>query len=495
MVITEQELIIPALELVKEHPNGLTTSDLIYLLRKKLHPTGRDIEILVGRNDDVFSQKVRNLISHKSITPYVDSYKGRMIINRNGMSLLNRKTLFDVNKLKNHYSHENNGADANTDSGGNSNEIDVYSAEIENNDDFREENTNYKPIDKILEPENIYLSVSDLKRRYDRGMKIENPENALILSPEYQRESNIWNSRNKSLLVESVILNIPIPSIYLSEDSKGNLIVIDGKQRLSTLFDFIDDKFKLTGLPMLTELEGCKFSQLTGAKEKYRVKIEDRSLHISKLRYGTDEAFVIETFARVNTKGIKLNAQEIRNAIHQGKSTKLLDDISNHYNGSDQIIDKKRMKDKYIVLRYFAMQEYYDSMCNGKYVEFKTISDYLSRTMESINRKSDDEIKTLQKKFIENYDRAKSVFDKLAFRFDENHPINMILFEITLIIVNELKTRTDKEIISAYLEYLKWNDKDNKDSQTTFEKNIRYHRDSKENIKDRLLFIKKIVRN
>ena len=71
----------------------------------------------------------------------------------------------------------------------------------------------------------------------------------------------------------------------------------------------------------------------------------------------------------------------------------------------------------------------------------------------------------------------------------------MILFEITLIIVNELKTRTDKEIISAYLEYLKWNDKDNKDSQTTFEKNIRYHRDSKENIKDRLLFIKKIVRN
>lgn len=494
MVITEQELIIPALELVKEHPNGLTTSDLIYLLRKKLHPTGRDIEILVGRNDDVFSQKVRNLISHKSITPYVDSYKGRMIINRNGMSLLNRKTLFDVNKLKNHYSHENNGADANTDSGGNSNEIDVYSAEIENNDDFREENPGYKPIDKTLEPENIYLSVSDLKRKYDRG-KNENPENALILSPEYQRESNIWNNKNKSLLIESLILNIPIPSIYLSEDSKGNLIVIDGKQRLSTLFDFIDDKFKLTDLPMLTELEGCKFSQLTGEKEKYRVKIEDRSLHISKLRYGTDDAFVIETFERVNTKGVKLNAQEVRNAMYQGKSTKLLDDISKHYEGDNQIIDKKRMKDKYIVLRYFAMQRYYNLLCNGKNVGFKTISNYLSETMKWINHLSDDEVKILQNNFIENYDRAKSVFNQIAFRFNEKHPINMILFEITLIIVNELKTKTDKEIIGAYLKYLQWNDSDNKDPETTFSKNIKYHRDSKDNIEERLLFIKKIVRD
>ena len=208
MPITEKELIVPALKLIAEQTKGLSTTELINLLRQEINPVGRDAEILNGRNDDVFSQKVRNLISHKSIEKFVDNVDGKMVINDNGLRYLSDET---------------------------NNKIDEYSAIIEGNDDFREENSDCEVNFKISEPDNIYLSVSDLKRKYDRSQN-GNLENALILSPYYQRYDGIWSTKDKSLFIESIILNIPIPSIYLSEDSKGNLIVIDGRQRLSTLF-------------------------------------------------------------------------------------------------------------------------------------------------------------------------------------------------------------------------------------------------------------------
>lgn len=469
MVISEKELIVPALKLIAEQTKGLTTTELIKLLRQELKPTGRDIEILNGRNDDVFSQKVRNLISHKSIEKYIEVIDGKMQINDNGLSYLSMQI---------------------------DNDIDEYSAEIENNDNFREENSDCELNFKMSEPDNIYLSVSDLKRKYDRATN-GNLENSLILSPYYQRYDGIWSLKDKSLFIESIILNIPIPSIYLSEDSKGNLIVIDGRQRLSTLFEFMDEKkgFRLQGLSILKELNGYKFNKLVGDKEKFRSKIEDRSLHIAKLRYGTDETFIIETFERVNTKGAKLNAQEIRNAIHHGKSTDLLNDISDYYCGENKIIDKKRMKDKYIVLRYFAMQFFYNSICENKNVDFKSISDYLSKIMIKINSFSNEEVEALKENFIKIYDRAKSVFKERAFRLDIKLPINMILFEMTLIIVNELMAKSDNEIIEAFNSYLNWNDTENLERETSFEKNIKYHRDSKENIQERLLYIKNLMRD
>lgn len=469
MVISEKELIVPALKLIAEQTKGLTTTELIKLLRQELKPTGRDIEILNGRNDDVFSQKVRNLISHKSIEKYIEVIDGKMQINDNGLSHLSMQI---------------------------DNDIDEYSAEIENNDNFREENSDCELNFKMSEPDNIYLSVSDLKRKYDRATN-GNLENSLILSPYYQRYDGIWSLKDKSLFIESIILNIPIPSIYLSEDSKGNLIVIDGRQRLSTLFEFMDEKkgFRLQGLSILKELNGYKFNKLVGDKEKFRSKIEDRSLHIAKLRYGTDETFIIETFERVNTKGAKLNAQEIRNAIHHGKSTDLLNDISDYYCGENKIIDKKRMKDKYIVLRYFAMQFFYNSICENKNVDFKSISDYLSKIMIKINSFSNEEVEALKENFIKIYDRAKSVFKERAFRLDIKLPINMILFEMTLIIVNELMAKSDNEIIEAFNSYLNWNDTENLERETSFEKNIKYHRDSKENIQERLLYIKNLMRD
>lgn len=459
---TESDLIIPALRVISEQTSGITTAELIDKLRVELRPVGEDVKMLKGRNDDVFSQKVRNLISHKRILKYVDNINGCMFINDMGLTFI---------------------AD-NTD--------DEYSPYIEQNENFRDENYSSEMFEQHTQPDNIYLSVSDLKRKYDRYLNgVE--ENALKINPDYQRYDGIWSTKNKSLFIESVILNIPIPSIYLSEDSKGTLIVIDGRQRLSTLFDFMEDKFKLTGLSILNQLNGKKYSKLTGEYAKYKTKIEDRSLHIAKLRYGTSDTFVIETFERVNTKGAKLNAQEIRNAINQGKSTQLLNQLSDYYDKEKQIVDKKRMKDKYLILRYFAMKIYYQQIKQGINVEFGTISNYLSETMKRINKMEDVQIEALKNDFIQCYDRAKSVFGETAFKLNEALPINMVLFDVTLIIVSELNNETDEIIRKAYRSLINYNKNFDDNSESPFEKNIKYHRDSRDNIEERLLWIKKII--
>ena len=461
-VYTEKDLIIPALKIISEQTSGIMTTELISRLRTELSPSGDDVKQLKGRNDDAFSQKVRNLISHKKISKYVDVNDDRMFINDLGLTFI---------------------AD-NTD--------DEYSPYIEQNENFRDENYSSELFEQNTQPDNIYLSVSDLKRKYDRYLSgIE--ENALKINPDYQRYDGIWSTKNRSLFIESIILNIPIPSIYLSEDSKGTLIVIDGRQRLSTLFDFMEDRFKLTGLTILSHLNGKKYSKLNGEFSKYKTKIEDRSLHIAKLRYGTSDTFVIETFERVNTKGAKLNAQEIRNAINQGKSTQLLNQLSDYYDKERQIVDKKRMKDKYLILRYFAMKFYYQQMKQGVNVEFGTISNYLSETMRKINRMADAQVEEHKNDFIQCYDRAKLVFGKSAFKLNETLPINMVLFDVTLLIVSELIKSTDDTIKNAYISLINYDKNPEDNSETPFEKNIKYHRDSNENIKERLLWIKKIT--
>lgn len=113
--------------------------------------------------------------------------------------------------------------------------------------------------------------------------------------------------------------------------------------------------------------------------------------------------------------------------------------------------------------------------------------------MIMINSFNDGTIEGMKNNFIETYNRAKMIFKDNAFRLNSNLPINMILFEMTLIIVDAAKNKSNQEIQEIYNKYLHWNKMDNEDRETTFEKNIKYHRDSKDNIEDRLKFVKNLI--
>ena len=97
-------------------------------------------------------------------------------------------------------------------------------------------------------------SIYELKRQYDKK-RIE-------LSPDYQR-GNVWNSRQKSELIESILMGIPLPIMYFFQSTSVIKQVVDGKQRLTTVFDYIDNNFSLGDLNIMSELRGKKFKDLT----------------------------------------------------------------------------------------------------------------------------------------------------------------------------------------------------------------------------------------
>ena len=124
-------------------------------------------------------------------------------------------------------------------------------------------------------------SIFELKRQFDKQR--------IQLSPSYQR-GNVWSQKQKSELIESILMGIPLPIMYFFEDKNGIKQVVDGKQRLSALFDFMENKFTLTDLSIMSELKGKKFKDLDGINQG---KIEDYKVSINVIKPPTDRKSVV----------------------------------------------------------------------------------------------------------------------------------------------------------------------------------------------------------
>lgn len=101
-----------------------------------------------------------------------------------------------------------------------------------------------------------FYTIFELKRKFDSS------EKRIILDSDFQREE-VWNLQRKIELVESVLMGLPLPIFYFNQDKYGRLIVVDGRQRLTALFEYMDDKFSLNKLKILPQMDGLKFSDLT----------------------------------------------------------------------------------------------------------------------------------------------------------------------------------------------------------------------------------------
>ena len=480
---SEKQLIIPALlELYISENKSMSTTKLIASLIKRLNPDGDDMEILFGRNDTRFSQKVRNLISHKSLYPAFVDYdaKNHMIkINENGIKYL--ESYYDGNLLD-YGNKENEKEDA----------FDGQDSLVEITDfDFAEKS--------YVAVESINCSVYELKRKYDRTRadRLNNQEvkNGLILDESFQRTGSAWSAKQKCQLIESVIMDIPLPFIYLAETTKGNLVVIDGRQRLTALFEFLDNSYPLKYLTFVPQLNKKRVSDLTGNLETFKTKIEDAHLYIIKIKSTTPENLKLQIFSRVNRNGTPLNSQEIRHALHQGEVTKLLGEISDKY----EILNRTRMKDRYLVLRYISMRLFIlDKLFNyttNKKIEYKDINSFLAESMDAINSFDEDQINEICLDFCRTYEKALELLGNDAFRLNSNSPINMIWFEVTLSLISLCESKINKNNINDILEKYKSIDSDyvNEYGETPFYQNLKYHRDSKENFHTRIKWINKIV--
>ena len=144
--------------------------------------------------------------------------------------------------------------------------------------------------------------------------------------PKFQRRY-IWSDKLASRLVESILLNVPIPPCYLSQNSEYELDVIDGQQRIFSLFRFVDNRFKLTGLEVLEELNGKNYFEIPAPIQR---QINTHTLRCVVVTNDSHPEVKFDVFERLNTNTVPLNAQELRNCIYRGPLNDLLTELAEY---------------------------------------------------------------------------------------------------------------------------------------------------------------------
>ncbi len=214
--------------------------------------------------------------------------------------------------------------------------------------------------------DSLVLQSSDLSLATLADM-IEN--GAIEIDPKYQRRER-WSSEKQSALIESFILNVPIPPVYLAEDDYGNYSVIDGKQRLTAISLFLNNRLTLVALEKFDEIEGAQFSDLPNSiRNALNIRPYVRVVTLLKQ---SDPDIKYEVFTRLNTGGEPLLPQEIRNVAYRGKLNDLVFKLaeSDFLKKQLKIKDSKAkpyrtMMDAEYVLRYFTLMESWEDF-SGK---------------------------------------------------------------------------------------------------------------------------------
>jgi Protein of unknown function DUF262 len=280
-------------------------------------------------------------------------------------------------------------------------------------------------------------------------------EGELNLSPDFQRRANIWDETRKSSLIESMLLRIPIPSLYVSEDKDGDYTVVDGLQRLCAIAHFVDVaalnkavNVRLNPL-RLTRLQSFEFKEKSFAELprplQRRIKETELTLHV--IRASTPEDVKFNIFSRINQGGLPLTSQEIRNAVYGGRwrdeVRKLAESKLFHFATSNKI-SGERMEDMELVLRFVAQYTFHEKRPDDQNMD-EFLNDMVKKRCTSWDEQTWSAVEAA---FSRALSAAPKVFGPHAFRkyFGPNQyrrPINRGLFETETVL---LARRTPDEL-------------------------------------------------
>lgn len=249
------------------------------------------------------------------------------------------------------------------------------------------------------------------------------------LAPAFQRRARLWKPHRKGQLVESILLRIPLPVLYVAATEEDYWSVVDGLQRLTTIHDFVSDVFPLHGLEYLHQLNGLYFSKLPRPMQR---RIEETALVINIIQPGTPDEVMINIFKRLNTGGLPLSGQEIRNALYKGQVRNFLADLvatNSFQRATDGRVSDDRMDAQECALRFAAF------MLNGwQNYDRNDLDSYLSEAMKQLNAADEETLKDIKDHFKIAMNAAHSIFSTDAFRkryneFDARKPVSKALFE------------------------------------------------------------------
>jgi hypothetical protein len=258
----------------------------------------------------------------------------------------------------------------------------------------------------------------------------------LELAPDFQR-NRVWKAGQKSRLVESVLLQIPLPAFYFAEDTTGMMRVVDGLQRLSTIHNYVrggPGSFPLSNLEYLEHVQGLRFVELTPAMQR---RIHNAQIVVHVIDPTTPPGVKYDIFKRINTGGTPLNSQEIRHCMSRDRSREFLKRCT-HSSEFDRATggrfrDHIRMDDREMALRFCAF------WLRGveAYLGEGSMDAYLDTTtalLDDPDKVTDSRLDDLYHSFCLAMTNSYEVFGEYAFRkwpsrVSRLNPINRPLFE------------------------------------------------------------------
>ncbi|MFN6543967.1 DUF262 domain-containing protein [Mycolicibacterium nivoides] len=287
-------------------------------------------------------------------------------------------------------------------------------------------------IERPWNPEQIRVSTGSFSLR---NILDQIDEGSLELAPDFQR-GRVWKLDQKSLLVESLLLQIPLPAFYFAEDAEGAFHVVDGLQRLSTLHSFVrggKHSFALRGLEYLKDAEGALFSDLA---VQWQRRINNTQLIVNVIDPTTPPGVMYDIFKRINTGGTPLNAQEIRHCMSKDRSRGILKRMTHtreFSKATNALTDHIRMNDREMALRFTAFW----LLGIDEYIENPVMESFLIRTTQLLDNPSvlpDVSVDALEKTFRAAMRKVYLLFGEHSFRKWPNYstsrsPINRALFE------------------------------------------------------------------
>lgn len=254
--------------------------------------------------------------------------------------------------------------------------------------------------------------------------------------PNFQRQY-VWSDKLAAKLIESVLLNVPIPPCYLSENDDCELDVIDGQQRIFSLYRFVENQFKLRDLEALTEFNGLRFFELPSKEQR---RIRTHTLRCVVITNESHPEIKFDVFERLNTSTMPLNPQELRNCVSRGALNNLLAELSF---GEDWLrirgrkTPDKRLADEEMILRYFSFQIQNRS-------EYKTpLKNWLNEAARMGRKLDDGGINSLRTKWQEGLSNALCWFKPdRCFRRPESKAINRALFDLIMSTATNIDNQT-----------------------------------------------------
>ena len=312
---------------------------------------------------------------------------------------------------------------------------DILFPNTEGQDDFAESILNIPPEQRKLHTETYDFAVQTI---------FEKLKDNSIHIPEFQRRY-VWSDSQASRLIESLIIQCPIPVVYLNQEKDERMSVIDGNQRLTSINRYLNNEFPLKGLTAYPELENNRFFELDGRFQRH---ILNRTLRCIVILKDTHPQVKFDVFERLNSGSVKLNPQELRHGLYYGAAIELATRIVKNTSFLDVLDIKidKRMKAEELVMRFIALSS---DLANYK----KPLAGFINSFVDAHRSMSTEEQDRLELLFTETLNKAKELFGNLAFKIFSPTKVveskfNSALYDAQMVAIAQLQAVKHKFSIS-----------------------------------------------